>query len=841
MSVRITGDISDFNKNIANLQKQLNASTKGLQTIARNMTTVGDSMVKGITLPIIAIGAGLLKLGKDFDDAYDRIRVDTGATGKALDGLKDDFRAIAKVAPSSFKDISTAVAYFNTTLGLTDKPLQNLSVQVLNLSRITKTDLNTNVQNAAKLFNNWKIATEDQSKTLDFLFRASQQTGISIDKLMSEVTSTGPILRGMGFDIETTTALVAGFSKEGIDMGAVTMGMKKALVTMAKEGMSDPQEVLAMYIEKIKGAKDNIEATGIAAELFGARGGAAMAMAIREGRLNLDDLIESLKTGTDTINDASAATMDWKEKLILLRNNIGVALEPLAMKVFDALGKGIDKVTPKIEALAKWFGNLSPIMQDNFIKWGLIAAIIPVVISGVGRATTGFIKFRNAILLLNTAMLTSPAVLISAAIAQLGIQAVTYTDAIKKAKEGTQSWTEILYNLIPVFGPTIYAIRRATEGTKESTEAIEEQIPAIDKAKQSVDEYKQSLLDQGYTEEKATEIANEHAETMGYVADAEGNLEEATDDTTESIDDQTESIEDLRSEFNKFIEDLFEGITTYNDFQESNWALEDAQKALTEAIKKYGEGSREVEQAQNDLDDAMIANIETAFKLSNEIGVTTDQQEEARLKAIELGLQYVKTGAISMQSFIDMAAQFGISADDISRIAVIMGSDLDEATKQREIKIILDTNPVSKAVAAVVEMLNSIKDKKVTITTHYDTTVTTHNLLGSGLKGGALGGIFTGKEFLRPMVSAMEGMMIPKFDTGGVLALLHPPEIVLNAKEAMQLVWNMANRPIDTKQGAGSGIIMNNTFNSPKPLTESEINRNFDIAARELGYRIGMN
>ncbi|OFW52734.1 MAG: phage tail tape measure protein [Actinobacteria bacterium RBG_13_35_12] len=431
LTIRLIGDNSQFNKTIAQTQKQLNASTKGLQTIAKSMTTVGDSMVKGITVPLIAIGAGLLKIGKDFDDAYDKIRVGTGKTGKEFKGLQKDFKEVAKVAASSFADISTAITGYSQKLGLSGKPLQTLSTQVLNLSRLTKTDLNVNIDTSAKLFNNWKISTENQSKTLDLLYRASQQTGIGIDKLMGSVAESGTILRGMGYSLETSIALVAQFDKEGLNLGTTLAGMKKALVTMAKEGFTDPQEVLAVYVEKIKGAKDNIEATGIAAELFGARGGAAMAIAIREGRLNLDELVESLKTGKDSINDAANATDDWKEKLILLKNNISIALEPLATKVFDAIGRAVEGVTPKIEALAKWFGNLTPEMQDSIIQWSAIIAIIPIFISGIGRAATGIIKFRNAVLTMNAG-------LASFAIGGSGMAKVLVTIADSVQKFGAQ-------------------------------------------------------------------------------------------------------------------------------------------------------------------------------------------------------------------------------------------------------------------------------------------------------------------------------------------------------------------------------------------------------------------
>jgi phage-related minor tail protein len=402
--ISVVGDVRQFNKDMTQVSRTLEAQTKGIKLIGDKMSIAGTQMTKAFTLPLVAAGAALLKFGTDFDNAYDRIRIGTGKTGKELEELQKDFKAVGKVAPSSFNDISIAVAGFNQKLGLTGKPLQTISTQILNLSRLTKTDLNTNVENAAKLFNNWNIAVKDQSKTLDLMFRASQQTGIGVDKLMDSVTQFGPILRGMGFDLETTTALVAQFDKEGIDMSAVTMGMKIALKNMAQEGFTDPQEVLGIYIERIKTAKTDIEAVGIAAELFGARGGPAMAMAIREGRLNLDDLIASLKTGKDTINDAANATDDWTEKLTLLKNNLGMALEPLATRLFEGLGKLVIKVTPQIEELIKKFGDLSPEMQNFLLQWGGIIAISGPALLFLGNAAKSIIALTNAVILLNAAV-----------------------------------------------------------------------------------------------------------------------------------------------------------------------------------------------------------------------------------------------------------------------------------------------------------------------------------------------------------------------------------------------------------------------------------------------------
>jgi len=66
--VRIVGDASQFNKTIAQTQRQLNAQTKGMMTLGKTFTQVGIGITKAITLPLLAVGAASIKVGADFHD-----------------------------------------------------------------------------------------------------------------------------------------------------------------------------------------------------------------------------------------------------------------------------------------------------------------------------------------------------------------------------------------------------------------------------------------------------------------------------------------------------------------------------------------------------------------------------------------------------------------------------------------------------------------------------------------------------------------------------------------------------------------------------------------------------
>ncbi len=854
--VKIVGDNKQFNETIANTEKKLSETTKGLETVANNMTSVGDSMTKGITLPLAAAGAVLLKIGTDFDDAYDKIRIGSGATGEALEGLKEDFKEVAKDSASSFDDISSAIADYNTRLGLTGKPLQELSKQITNVSRITETDLNTNITQSAKLFNNWQIATEKQSKTLDLMFVASQQTGIGIDRLMTSVTEYGPILRGMGYDLESATALIAGFDKAGVNVQETLATMKIAMRNLAKEGFTDPQEALSMYIEKIENAGSSIEATRIAAELFGSRGGAVMGAAIREGRLELDDLIESLKTSKETINAVAEETDDWKENLTKLKNEAMIQLEPIANKVFDSLGRAVEGISPKIKELAGWFGNLTDSQTDNILKWGLLIAAIGPAISIIGRTTTGIIQLRNNILLLNTAVKASPILMgsvVTASVAgMVAVLGMYFTamynagnanmEAAEKIKEKEKADNDAVIaekNRQVILEGTTQTLRALTDEEKENIKTIELSLQDYQDYTQRQQEAKEAILGVKEATEESTlettknKIANEQNKTMiddlmrtydlteeaaKEYAEAEGLLASATDDATEAIDGQTKSIDKLRNEFNKLISDIFGHITTYNDFEEANIAVREAEKALAEAIKEHGKQSDEAVRAQNNLDNAMINSIQTSFELSTSIKATAEQQKEARQKAIELGLEFINTGQIGVDQFWEMASEFGLSSTEIIRLAGEMGLEIDEATRDR--LTVLDIDDVV-ARAKMNEYIKLIANIPTSIQTKVEARA---NIIWSSSKGAMDGGIITPNGVVQKfanggiagykkggiidkVLSASSGMITPSYDNGGILSLLHKNEVVLNSKQTRnlaELIFGLANTRFAASQEYGN-------------------------------------
>jgi TP901 family phage tail tape measure protein len=194
----------------------------------------------------VIAGKQLYNLGQEFDDAYDTIRVGTGATGKELEKLKGNFKNVAKTVPNDFKQVGEAVADLNTRMGLTGDSLEAMSAQIRHLSNITDTDLRSNIKSVARAFVDWEVPVKRQTAALDGLFRLSQVSGASVSEIADNIQKFGSPLRTLGLDIDYAAAMFANFERAGVNMQTMVPGLKLAI-----GNMTDPTAELGAKFEEL--------------------------------------------------------------------------------------------------------------------------------------------------------------------------------------------------------------------------------------------------------------------------------------------------------------------------------------------------------------------------------------------------------------------------------------------------------------------------------------------------------------------------------------------------------------------------------------------------------------
>lgn len=401
----------------------------GVVAASKQGTTAMDKFGSGVnaaSLVVVGaaagIAAGLVAIGDEFDNAYDRIRVDTGKTGAELANLEQSFRNVAGNVPATFDEVSAAVAGVSKATGAQGKDLETLATQYLDLARITGTDVTAGLQAGTDALKAWGVPADKMSAGLDNIFRASQLGGGSVEKITGQLQQFAPALRNAGFDLSQSTALLGNLNKVGAPtekiMGALTVGAGK----LAKEGKNSAKGVQEL-LDKIAAAPNATKAAEIAVAGFGTKAGPTLADAVRKGQLSTEDFAKALGASKDTISGVASETDDWKESLQTLKNNAFLALEPVATKFFNYLN---DTAVPALKSVFTWIQNNEGTVKTLGIALAAIGATILAVNIGLKAYEGVMIAIKVATVvwtavqwLLNAAMTANPIGLVVLAVVAL--------------------------------------------------------------------------------------------------------------------------------------------------------------------------------------------------------------------------------------------------------------------------------------------------------------------------------------------------------------------------------------------------------------------------------------
>lgn len=332
---------------------------------------------------------------KELDEGYDTIVTKTGATGKALDSLQESANNVFGDMPADMQDVGTAIGEVNTRFGQTGKVLEDTSKQFMKFAEINDTDLNESIDVSDRIMEQFGITTEQTSGFLGLLTQRGQETGKSVTELMSQLDSNAALFKELDLSVEESANLLAIFETNGVDAGVALKGLKTATNNYAKEGLSARQG-LEKTIDRIKKAKTSTEALALAQDTFGSKGAQVMADGIREGRISLDDLSDSMDNYKNVVEDTFETTLDPWDKATVAANNLKTAGSELVGEFFEVLAPAIDSATDTVKKISKEFRELPEPVKE-------VTAVVGAVGAAAGIAGPQILKVYSAVKTLKTA------------------------------------------------------------------------------------------------------------------------------------------------------------------------------------------------------------------------------------------------------------------------------------------------------------------------------------------------------------------------------------------------------------------------------------------------------
>lgn len=502
---------------------QIQAAGQKMQDFGQKIGEVGSALNQNITVPLAAMAGASIAAFKNVDAGMDIVVAKTGATGQELENLKQIAQELATEIPTDFETAGSAVGEVATRFKLSGDELKELSGQFIRFAQLNNTDVSTSIDAVQSAMAAFGLSADQAGAYLDTLNAVGQQTGADVNKLAQDMVTNAASLKAMGYSASDAAHFLGELSVNGIDSSQVMAGLKKAFAEATQEGKPLDQ-ALAELQDTMKNADTDTEAYAAALDLFGNRAGPALAAAIREGRLSLDQLGTSLEENVGNVDKTFEQTLDPVDEFKMALNEAKIGAAELGKEILSRLTPFIKKAQEVIKNITTRFKEMSPAQKDAALKAAALAAALGPALTIIGKMSVGLGAMTKAVgkavsgiasLAAGTAGLGGMVGLVAAGAAAAGAMYLLHQKT-KEAQMAQHGLTEAQKATIDSLKASTEAYNEVNQARIEATEAI---VADAQYSHDLADEYN-GLVDAngkvkaGY-EERAEFIKNQLAESLG--------------------------------------------------------------------------------------------------------------------------------------------------------------------------------------------------------------------------------------------------------------------------------------------------------------------------------------
>lgn len=412
LMVSVGADISDFTKNMNQVQDTMQSTGNGLTNIGKSIGGAGQQMAMAVSLPILALATSAIVVGASFDKQMSKVQAISGATGDEFDKLRDKALELGSTTAFSSSEVAMAMeelasAGFNTNqiLGATSGVLSLASASGIGLAEASAI--------TGSAINGFGLEAEDASRVADILAKASAISATNATGLGDAFKYVAPVANALGLSIEETASAIGIMADAGLEGGQAGTTLRAGLLRLAsptkemKELMADTGAkffdangkmkdmggILDTLTQSTKGMTDEQKAHYLST-LFGTEAVSGFMALMEAGTPKLDKNTEALKNSN---GEAQKMAETMQNNLAGAWDAFTGALETMAIQISDLFKGDLQKLTEKLTELANKFGELSPSVQKGIAIFGLlVSAIAPLLIvigfiaQGVGALVTIF-------------------------------------------------------------------------------------------------------------------------------------------------------------------------------------------------------------------------------------------------------------------------------------------------------------------------------------------------------------------------------------------------------------------------------------------------------------------
>ena len=343
-----------------------NLATGGIRAMATALLTSG---VGAFVVALGALGAGFMGLigrSKEFATSLSTLGAISGASGKELESLKANAKALGSSTAFTAKEVlelSTELA----KLGFDAPMIVSASKGILDLAAAAGTDLASAASIAAGTLRGFGLDASETGRVADVMANSFSSSGLDIEKFRESMKLVAPIAKVTNVSLEQTTAALSVLADRQISGSMAGTQLRRIMSDLAMKTGKDFQTSLDITAERLAEATSSSEKLAIAKELVGDRAkGSLIALAENRGEVSrLAEAYEEVGVAGDKAEkmldnlegDSKKLSSAWEGLMLSIEDGDGI--------LTGVARGGVQFITSSIEFFRVGMTNAS-IMWEHF-------------------------------------------------------------------------------------------------------------------------------------------------------------------------------------------------------------------------------------------------------------------------------------------------------------------------------------------------------------------------------------------------------------------------------------------------------------------------------------------
>ena len=403
-------EIVETEQKLKDLESQASKSQVALQKIAQvgdkmktfgdNLSSVGTSLTRNVTTPIVGVSAAAVKTAADFDSAMSEVSAISGATGSDFDALREKARELGSKTKFSATEAAQGKTYMSMAGWKTADMLEGIE-GVMNLAAASGEDLAVTSDIVTDALTAFGLSAKDSGHFSDILAAASSNANTNVSMMGETFSYCAPIAGSLGYSAEDVAVAIGLLGNAGIKSSQAGTTLRKMMTELTGEleisgkafgdvkiqtenadgSMKDFSQILSelrVYFGKMTEA----EQASTAEMLVGKTAMSGLLALMNAAPSDIDKLTKAIDNCDGSAEKMAAVMQDnLSGQLTILKSQ----LQELAISFGDILVPVIRDVVTHIQNLVDKFNQLDPHTKELIVKIGLIVAAVGPVLIIVGK------------------------------------------------------------------------------------------------------------------------------------------------------------------------------------------------------------------------------------------------------------------------------------------------------------------------------------------------------------------------------------------------------------------------------------------------------------------------